>query len=660
MKKVLSILLVIALSVTLFAGCGEKPSSNPDSSADPTPTPTSDTMRRPTYSNQLDDVIRFNLYDEADFMTRWTDVSREWMLNNYHLAINNSIPNVWTGDTLNLSDADTRKTYNTAFSQLFQTQDTYPDYMPALHANAAGLDACFKDLFDHLVDLNPYIEEGQILHGYVSWVWAGAEDYWESAKKVFESDGALYALPRREMMPTQTYLCYAEKQLNDINYQFDNLPTTWDGFVDMLRAFKNVSSDNVPFTQDGARLDTLLKFIATTYGLDFNLDFSWTTKNGEPLWTYYWDEYLQILQRANELAAEGLVYTDSVETKRVVHYDMNDTASGRKYALRNYKNNAQIGLSIASYTTSAEAAMWSSDIREVTLWRVSPVMVSQEGKEYSVIASSQIDTTWFAIGNRLGEEFALRICDMLAYSASDEGYIRYFFGKEGDPFEDSVEDAGNFIWVYDEDSGEKRMRFTVEDRFGGTSADPDFWNAIDPHYSLFPDGVDWGMNWDSAGNLADKYGVTDTGFYPSWRNYKLGTIFYADITSYPMQMTVYWEKQEAMGKYDMKSIEAVKGEAEANNTIIYNGFYKTPKEALGGAESKDIETKISTIASIAKQFTIDFLSGKKTATHWDSYIKDLKAAGYDDVYEFYKATAYSFPTQTVSGTESQSSVNAKR
>ena len=203
------------------------------------------------------------------------------------------------------------------------------------------------------------------------------------------------------------------------------------------------------------------------------------------------------------------------------------------------------------------------------------------------------------------------------------------------------------------------MRFTVEDRFGGTSADPDFWNAIDPHYSLFPDGVDWGMNWDSAGNLADKYGVTDTGFYPSWRNYKLGTIFYADITSYPMQMTVYWEKQEAMGRGDMKSIQGIRAIADSNNTVIYNGFYKTPKEALG-AESKDIETKISNLSSIAKQFTIDFLSGKKTATHWDSYIKDLKSAGYDDVYEFYKATAYSFPTSTVSGTESQSSVNAKR
>ena len=59
MKKVLSILLVIALSVTLFAGCGKDPTSDPGSTVDPTPTPTGETMRKPQYG----EIIRFNLYD---------------------------------------------------------------------------------------------------------------------------------------------------------------------------------------------------------------------------------------------------------------------------------------------------------------------------------------------------------------------------------------------------------------------------------------------------------------------------------------------------------------------------------------------------------------------------------------------------------------------
>ena len=141
MKKVLSILLVIALSVTLFAGCGKDPTSDPGSTVDPTPTPTEDTMRKPTYSNELDDIIRFNLYDEADSSTRWTDVSKEWMLNNYHLVINNSIPNVWTADTLNLSDADTRKTYNTNIFSISSSKSFSPSYFTRISLQIEVLSA---------------------------------------------------------------------------------------------------------------------------------------------------------------------------------------------------------------------------------------------------------------------------------------------------------------------------------------------------------------------------------------------------------------------------------------------------------------------------------------------------------------------------------------
>ena len=60
----------------------------------------------------------------------------------------------------------------------------------------------------------------------------------------------------------------------------------------------------------------------------------------------------------------------------------------------------------------------------------------------------------------------------------------------------SVEEAGNYIWVDDEDSGEKRIRFTVADRFGGPSSEPDFWLGLDSHYGMFPDGVNYEMSCD--------------------------------------------------------------------------------------------------------------------------------------------------------------------
>ena len=710
MKKALSILLVIALSALFFTGCGESPSASGDADAvdptptgdviadlptptptqdvtvDPTPTPTQDVpvdptptpseggidkptptpppdydpdAKRPHYAEDLSDVIKFNLYDMEDGLSLWTDAGREWMLNNYHLAVDKVIYNVWVWPLEpDFSSADVRQQYNTMLAEKFLTLDAAPDYLPAVYISSVGQDACFRNLSEYLTDLSPYIEEGQILSNYVTWLWNGEEEYWNAAKEMIEVDGALYALPRREMMPAQRYLCYEEKQLGDIGYGFGSLPETWDGFVDMLRAFKNVSADKIPFVQDEAKMDTLLQFIAATYGLDFNMDFSWTTKNGEPLWTYYWDEYLEILKRANELAAEGLVYTDALNPNRIVHYNMDDKSAGRKHASRMYAANSSNGVSIASYTTSSVLSQWNYNSGSKTEWKVSPVVISQPGKQYSLIASSQLDTSWVAIGNRLGEEFTLRICDMLSYSASDEGFLRYFFGKEGIPFADSVEEAGNFIWVYDEAAGEMRIRGSVIDGLmSNTSYDPEFWASIDEHYALFPNGLPDELVWSTPGNHAGEYGITDTGFFPSRKNFRVGTTWYADETSYPERYTVYWEKGSNMGKYDMKNIKLVNTFAKDNNSIIYNGFYKTPQEALGDASS-DIQAKIDKLSVIAKQFTIAYLSGEKSDADWNNYIDALQSAGYNDVYEFYMQAAYSFPTKTVSTKETQSFVNA--
>ena len=90
------------------------------------------------------------------------------------------------------------------------------------------------------------------------------------------------------------------------------------------------------------------------------MDCSWTTKNGEPLWTYYWDEYLEILKNVKDLAAQGLVATDkSAGTGVIINYDFDYTS--RTY--KDYKNksdkNGMAGNTIAVYTTSSNMAIWS-------------------------------------------------------------------------------------------------------------------------------------------------------------------------------------------------------------------------------------------------------------------------------------------------------------
>lgn len=669
MKKILSILLVIAMAATLFAGCGTQSSSTPDI-PDPTPTATVEQKGDPSKPEYKEgDVIGFNLFNEGDYMTKWNVVTKEWMLNNYKLKINASIPGI-SGD---MNTASGRQTYNTAMANLFIAEATRPDYMPALRGSAIGADACFKELGqEYLVDFNPYLEEGCILENYVKWVWGGeselglwtdATDYWNAAKDALEVEGSLYALPRRECMPVQNYLGYATVLLEQINISEDELPTTWQGFVELLQKFKQYKKSSVPFVMQDGKLSNLLSFVASTYGLEFNEDFSWTEKNGEPLWTYYWDEYLEILKDVKELAAQGLVKTDASAGKNVVvNYDFDYAKSSYKSYKSQSKSQAENGNSIAAYTSPTNYGLWSSDQRDSggkTEWKVASKMITQEGKTASLYSMSQFDGQteltasggYIAIGNRLGKEFYLRIMDMLSFSMSDEGYITYFFGREGTPFADSIWDAEAGSFVYDD---EGKIRIWSEDRLGWAE-NKDFWVANDSHASGL---TDFPENADINTNFADEYGITDTGFWPTQNNFAYGTTFQADVTSWPMKLTAYWSQESFSSYYNNVSLQLE--QVNKNGSIVSVGLYKTPTEYLGGSSAATYENKISTLKSIAKEFTIAFLKGDKTEAHWDSYIKSLQDAGYNDVYEFYTLAAYNFTTSHDSNVESQTTVNNKR
>ena len=665
-KKVLSIMLIIAVVAAFFTGCGKK---TPDPGVNPTPVPSGESgdPARPKYEG---DVIEFNLYNEGDYLTRWSDVAKEWMLNNYKIKIKSPIPGI-DGD---MNSESSRKTYNTAIANLFIAEDTKPDYMPAIKASSVGIDACFKELGpDYLVDLNPYIKKGGILEAYTTWVWGSdsklglwedAGEYWQKYKAALEVNGALYALPRRECMPVQNYLGYATKLLEQINVSKDDLPTTWQGFVELLNKFKayRQGSDTIPFVMAEGKLSGLLSFVASTYGLEFNEDFAWTQKNGEPLWTYYWDEYLEILKRVRELADQNLVKTDAKAGKGVVvNYNFNYKDNAYKAYKNSSDSDASKGNSIATYTTSTKMAIWSSHgtNENITAWRISDKMIAQEGKKASLYGISQFDAQngyaymggYIAIGNRLGKEFALRVMDMLSFSMSDNGLLTYFFGKEGTPFADSYKDEKAGCFAYDEN---RKLRLWADERFGWKES-VSFWSNIDSHASQLKD---FPYNPGAGINMADKYGITDTGFWPDRDNYRFGTTLQADVTAWFMKLTAYWS-QEAMSK-DEPNIKKQRELVNKNGTLIEEGMYKTPAEYIGGSDATKYERQISDLKAIAKNFTVDFLKGDKTSSDWTNYIKSLDEAGYKDVYEFYKVASYGFSREYNPDVESQTTVNNQR
>ncbi len=686
MKKVLSILLVIALSAVLLSGCTPKQSGDVNT----TPTPQVDQAKKidPQYSDEVDengiwkDVITFNVFNTDDYQTRWSDGAKAWMLDNFHIKVGYIIPAI-TGftDTFDvctghmMEDPSNREEYKSKLVSLFLSEKTRPDYLPSIYASCVGTDGAWFAIADYLVDLNPYLAEGGALYDtYVNWLWAEDKDYWLSMKEYLEDEnGHLYVIPRREKMPIQTFLEFSTTALSTLGISWEDKPTDWDDFVEYLRkymALQSVGSEGQFYkTAFRTTLESgadLLQFVASTYGIDFNADYSWTTKNGEPLWSYYWDEYLEILKDINMLAAEELVLTNAEEETCIANYTLDKSDATYKASIAGQEQAAAYS-GAAAYMRDDKIASIASDPRSSNKWKTSDTWISHAGYDYSMIGGSSFDSDYLAIGNALGDVFTSRIIDFWNYSLSDEGFLRYSFGKEGTPFADTIEEAGNYI--FDENgkvlftNHANRFSFTkVENHHWWDSRDANWWaEHVDEHYAAYIENYNAsGFSNAAAGDgdtIAALCGITDTKVWENDTGFRAGTYFVADVTGYPMEKTAYWP-DESMST-SRPSIQKVESIAEANNSICYKGFFDSTKTVLG-RDSSEMDKKIASLSSIAKQFTVEFLGGKQTEAGWTNYIKNLQEAGYDEVYAYYELALKGCVTTTKEGVKSQTDVNASR
>ncbi len=669
MKKLLPMLLIMAMVGAFFAGCG---------GTTKTPEPTLRDKEVPTYEGG---VMEFTVYDNSDFQARWNINVAEILETKYKLKVSNNIPAVAQTD---MSSKAYRELYTSQISALFSDPETVPDFMPALKGSATGADGVWKTIGQkYLLDFNPFLEEGQMLENYVSWVW-GAEgtelglhtdgrEYWEEAKACLEVEGALYVLPRRETRPIDTFLGYSETNLKKIGYTLDTTPTTWDGFVELLQQYNNMdegSSGRIPLVAEQSKASNIIAFVASTYGLEFTEGFEWKQKNGEPLWTYYWDEYLEILKDVKDLAEKGLVQTDKKAGKGVIlNYDFDP--NGAQYIMNKGKSNQayQKGYAIAGYNTPTAFGSYASyGGQSLTEWHVSGRAVSQEGYQYALSGGSQFDGQiqvggcggYIAI-NKTNYELALRLVDYISASASDEGYLEYVFGREGSIFANSWQEAGNII--YDE-NGRIHLWQDPYKRLGWEN-EKDLFIAYDSHAEQFRDTVDGvpipNMGKGEGGkNYADEYGIEGIGYYPG-DHFLTGINFFADISMYPMKLTAYWEPQGVECDGEWFYHDGPQAETQINgSTHIYTGMYVDPLERLTGETGRNMEAKIAQLSQLARDFTVDFLSGKKTEAAWETYIHSLNEAGYKDVFNYYKNAAYAFVDEYDDSISSQSDVNAKR
>lgn len=751
MKKVLSILLVIAMAATLFAGCGTEPTptpsetGNPSASVETSPTttePTKDPKTSWTSSWKAgDDLKEIVVYDADNYMTRW-NVGAKIKMAEYGLKLGTTISRVCADQTnvgsyTLLSSSDGRETYLTELAMMFSEGENKPDVLPAIYASNVATGAAFKvkSVYKNLVNLTPFLEEGGALDNYVSYVWGqeyGDVGYWETAKEALAVDGAIYALPRVEMLSAKYQIMWNRDALTELNI---STPKTLADLESALESWVAEGHNGFAFNPNDVSIESILTPIANMYGLDFSTGFDWKEKNGEPIFSYYFPEYLEVLETVNRWAKKGLVCTSATDgTKIAMSGDLktDDNMKSQDDA-KAYATGALClygGTETGSYLTAKydASATWTETV------------VSASGYEGAITAGSAFDYLYFAIGNasvtdetEAGYETVLRIMNYFNDTMTHDAYIEYCMGKQGIPFAETFEESGR--WVYVEYEGEQYIRWIgKDDRYWMNSQDDTldmykagrkFYRTVHPLFTwLFDvcnsfangDGDlrgDWGFNtnyteddiifdavnnnyneifditqdswvtpgestvegvpadkseWEYYAGLAtSEYGIKDfmyeyTGKEKLWNVadggnfYRWGTDWHADITGFPMQYTIYFMNESQSNNYPNKDIVLEATGKDGTNTQIMAGFFPEPSEVLSGAAASDMNLKISTLSKIAKQFTIDYLTGNKGKNDWSAYVKSLDEAGIQDVYEFYSEYAYTFNTVKKDGVRSMSSV----
>ncbi len=108
------------------------------------------------------------------------------------------------------------------------------------------------------------------------------------------------------------------------------------------------------------------------------------------------------------------------------------------------------------------------------------------------------------------------------------------------------------------------------------------------------------------------------------------------------------------------NVDSVITNCKSHNGVVYTGFFRSTAAVLNSETAKKINDNIKTLKAIAKNFTVEYLSNKRDASTWTSYLKDLKDNGYEDVYNYYVASMDHCQTEHVDGITSQSDINKKQ
>lgn len=437
LKKLLVLVLIIAMTVTMFACSGPSDSGNKDT-VSPTSTPKNeDKDTSSTDNTDTEDVEEGRI---VDGFYRYNDTVKIEVMSIYEPELIQNPDKLWifewAKDKMNI-DFQVEHVSAAAMGErttLMFASDDIPEALFTWYAiNSKGSQSMYGDKEGQLIPINEFINEDIMPNLY-----RNTQEVPETISLSATLEGNVYTLPQFQQKeeyrinPTFQPLWYNTKWLSAIGYT--EPPETLDEFVDVLRQIKekdpgNAGDNLVPLGGSSAVYNpstVLLNsfgFVTNSYSTLYAVR-DGDYKTGEMVMLHYHDVYYEFLKFMNTLYNEGLIDRD--------FYSLDSSQVNAKAA------NGYYGF-FAHYRTNGIVEDWSE-------WEMLDPMTCEWNDKKITSISPPVTTPGFVfITSKCKKpEAVLRFMDV-AYDR-EKGYLFFNGPQQG------VDDTYGLVsgWTFDE------------------------------------------------------------------------------------------------------------------------------------------------------------------------------------------------------------------
>ncbi|MBE5816169.1 MAG: hypothetical protein E7315_00430 [Clostridiales bacterium] len=435
MKKLISIMLILAVALVCFGGCIGAPTETIIPTPEATPTPdVPDTTPEPLK------ILEFStVRDSAESNFTRTPVV-EYFLETWGLKCT-KILKYWVGMS---SDG-----YEWELASMLGHSTDRPDvvFNAVLDKNGEYFNDAIKD--SNAVDFMEYIENGR-LDNYINNVWGGFTDAWDYARTAYinkETD-ELYILPGRNY-EVAYYTWLYNSNYYDTRYNTDVPPSDLDTIV---RIMKNYVSENPGCSA-----------MLYDWGPSMNDKWGqWGYFEREPIFNAYGVVHTNNWKLGKDGPVYGLMqdahfeamklYKALMDEKIMFAYDRNSYENG-KAAYADKASALQNNGALFAWYNVTELIQMNNTAKaanENYEWSILPEDPSAKGIEPVAYSSTMFTRTGVVMSAKAAPELKDRVIDIINWFASPEGEKTYFYGIEGVSYE-VVDGKVKFLKYYNDE-----------------------------------------------------------------------------------------------------------------------------------------------------------------------------------------------------------------